>query len=118
MNKIFIEVDRELFQWEKNRYVTVGPQELLDEVYCLQFYNKKSTVAQESFLSNNNKVKIPDKLLTQNIPITVIACSKEGDGTQVLAYKTFKVLPRVKPESYRENDETIVYYGGSASGIA
>ena len=117
MNKIFIEVDRELFQWEKNRCVTVGPQELLDEIYCLQFYNRKSTVAQESFLSKN-KAKIPDKLLTQNIPITVIACSKEGDGTQVLAYKTFKVLPRVKPESYRENDETIVYYGGSASGTA
>lgn len=115
MSKIFIEVDRELFQWEKDRYVSVGPQELLNEIYCLQFYNKKSKVAQESFLLNG-KAKIPNKLLTQNIPITVIACSKEGDGTQVLAYKSFKVLPRVKPESYYEDDEIIVLYGGGASG--
>lgn len=117
MNKIVIEIERELFQWEKERYVIVKPLELIKDVYCLQFYNKKSKSALEEFVKNNNRVKIPDILLTQNIPITVIACSKEGEGTQVLAYKTFKVLPRLRPESYSEDDE-IILYGGGAGELA
>lgn len=116
-NKITISIERELFQWEKERYVFLEPSELANQVYCVQFYNQKSKIAFEDF-PEDNKVKIPNSLLTYKIPITVIACSEKGEGTQVLAYKTFRVLPRVKPESYSEEDENedIFLIGGNANG--
>lgn len=112
--QILMDTRTELFQWEKERYVYIE-QDGQEQVYCVQFYNKKSTVAEEGYVIDS-KVQIPNKLLQQSIPITVIACGEQGDGTHVLARKTFRVLPRVKPASYiDEDDEPILLYGGNAN---
>lgn len=113
--KFSFELKGELFQWEKDRRLQIKPESALDEIYCVQFYNKKSRISEEAFLEDGY-VKIPNILLTQSIPLTAIICGKEGEGTQVLGYKTFRVLPRLKPQSYYEDNEDILIFGGGASG--
>ena len=113
--QIIIDTKGELFQWEKDRYVYIEQSDQGERVYCVQFYNKKSQVAEEDCLIDG-KVKIPNKLLTQNIPITVIACGEQGDGTRVLAQKSLRVLPRTRPMSYiDDDDEPILLFGGNAN---
>lgn len=114
MKQISISTKTELFQWEKERYVFFEQNGQEQAIYA-QFYNSKSKVAEESEIVDD-KAKIPNKLLQQNIPITVIACGEQGDGTHVLAHRTFRVLPRVKPISYvDDDDEPILLYGGNAN---
>lgn len=115
MFKFQLELDRELFQWEKDRILLIKPNTNLDQIYCVQFYNNKSKFSEE-VTPQDDIVKIPNILLTQNIPLTAVICGKEGEGTQVLGYKTFRVLPRLKPQSYQDDDEEILIFGGGASG--
>lgn len=115
MFKFQLQLDRELFQWEKDRILLIEPNTSLEQICCVQFYNKKSKISEES-IPEGNKVKIPNILLTQNIPLTAVICGVEGEGTQVLGYKTFRVLPRLKPQSYQDDDEEILIFGGGASG--
>lgn len=105
-----IQIDKELFQWEKNRYITFSSIEGLN---FFTFHNPKSRLSLES-PPQDNKVKIPDELLKEALPITVEACSgKLGEG-QVIGRKTFKVLKRPKPENYvdENNQIHIIYDGG------
>lgn len=109
-----LKIDKELFQWEKERYVFVEGIEEYPGVSVIQFFNKKSECGPEVPIENN-KAKIPNYLLKDCLPITALACTKVFNGTQVVCRKVFKVLGRVKPEYYIEDEDTskdIIYDGG------
>lgn len=107
-----LRIDRELFQWEKNRYVYIEGDNK-DSIDYLQFFNKKSKYSQKELVSQD-KAMIPNSLLKDNIPITVLACSDDSGEEQVITRREFKVLSRPKPEGYVEDDEYIhiIYDGG------
>ena len=106
-------IDRELFQWDKNRCVSVQFDNNEESPSILQFYNKKSSKAKECVFSKDKNI-IPNELLKSGLPVTVLACLAEGEETKVLCRKEFKVLARPKPESYVDDDLAveIIYDGG------
>ena len=86
-----ISIEKELFQWDKNRMINIELDRQEKVPTSLQFYNKKSPKAKEtSFKEGKNQ--IPNGLLKENLPIVVLACLKENEETQVLYRKEFKVL--------------------------
>lgn len=105
-----IEIDKELFQWEKGRFITFSSE--VAPIFFV-FYNQKSIYGIE-VLPEGNKVFIPNPLLKEAIPVTVEGCiGKFGEG-QVITRKTFKVLKRARPENYVEDKEInyVIYDGG------
>lgn len=107
-----LKIEKELFQWEKNREVFVEG-DTNGSVTCLQFYNKKSRVSQTKEVVDG-KALIPNSLLKENLPITVLACQSVQGETHVILRREFKVLYRVKPEEYIDEDTVIdiIYDGG------
>lgn len=101
-----LKIEKELFQWEKGRYVLVNLGKNDPAVSCVQFYNKKSKVASEIDIENG-KAQIPNHLLKESLPIVALACTEDENGTQVITRKVFKVLARVKPEYYVDDDPII-----------
>lgn len=111
-----IRIDKELFQWEKNRYVYVDSSAEEPVITYVQFDSGKERIGSEAELKDG-KAKIPNYLLRKSLPITALACiGSLEEGTQVIARRTFKVIPRAKPESYfDEDDDTgieVIYDGG------
>lgn len=108
-----IEINKELFQWEKGRFVTFSASGLTPTFFV--FYNQKSKYGTEVF-PEGNKVYFPDFLLKESIPITVEACIGQAGSGQVIKRATFKVLKRARPENYidSENEDSnhIIYDGG------
>ena len=93
--KIFVE--KELFQWEKNRYVLLEVDTATEELPTFaQFYNSKMSVSLENPVIDN-KVKIPSQLLEQDIPIMVIICSGTFGNAHAISRKEFKVIKRARP---------------------
>jgi len=77
------------------------------------FHNPKSKISLEVF-PQGDKVRIPDILLKEALPITVEACiGKIGEG-KVISRRVFKVLKRPRPENYIDKEEEIhvIYDGG------
>ena len=114
--KLFI--DKELFQWEKNRYVFLEVAESDPSPTCIQFYNKKTFLGPEVKIVDN-KAKIPDYLLADYLPIMALACTGLPGETQVITRREFKIIKRAKPENYKEDSDDefydIVYDGGMES---
>ena len=111
-----IRIDKELFQWEKNRYVYVDSSEEEPVITYVQFYSGRDYLGPEVKLEEG-KAKIPNYLLQKCLPITALACIGNLDeGTQVIARRAFKVIPRAKPESYFDSDSEagieVIYDGG------
>ena len=109
-----LSIDKELFQWEKGRYVSIASEAAGADF--VQFYNSKSKNAI-SVNVKNNTAKIPNELLEVNLPITALICIKNEEGDEVVHRKTFKVLYRPKPETYIDPDPSgpdseIVFDGG------
>ena len=109
---MILRIDRELFQWDKGRYVYIEGEDK-DLIDYLQFFNKKSKYSKKELVSQG-KVMIPNSLLKDNIPITVLACSEKTGEEQVITRREFKVLTRPRPEGYIEDDDYIyiIYDGG------
>lgn len=105
-----IQIDKELFQWEKDRYVVFSFEKEPD---FFTFHNPKSKYGIEVF-PQNTKVKIPNILLKEALPITVEACVGEVGEGQVIDRRVFKVLKRPRPENYIDEEEKIhvIYDGG------
>lgn len=105
-----LSVNKELFQWEKNRYVYIDGSL---GISFIEFYNSKSKIGLEVPIEND-MAKIPNSLLKQNLPIVALGCIKVKGETQVLCRREFRVIPRVKPESYVDEDVylDIIYDGG------
>ena len=92
--KIF--VDKELFQWEKNRYILLEAEESAEEQPTFaQFYNSRMSVSLDSPVVNG-KVKIPPQLLEQDIPIMVIVCSGSYENAHAISRKEFKIIRRAR----------------------
>lgn len=108
-----LRVERELFQWDKNRYVYICQEGLEQSEICIQFFNDKSKYGIEVPIVNGRS-KIPNFLLKQNLPITALVCVAKNNETQVMTRKTFRVLSRPKPEHYVDDDISIeiIYDGG------
>ena len=114
-----LSIDKELFQWEKGRYVTVSSAH--PEITTVEFYNKKSKYGPEQYVVDG-KALIPNFLLKDSLPIVALACVDSPEGTKVVSRKVFKVLARKKPEYYVDDDDgpvnpdipgiDIVYDGG------
>lgn len=99
--KIF--VDKELFQWEKNRYILLETDATTGEFPTFaQFYNSRMSVSLENPVVNN-RVKIPSQLLEQDIPIMVVICSGTFGEAHVMSRKEFKVIKRARPGVGFEN---------------
>ena len=106
-----ISIDKELFQWEKNRQVNFSTDSQSPNFFT--FHNPKSKLSIE-VLPQKNIVQIPDELLKEALPITVEACvGKMGEG-HVIDRRIFKVLKRPRPENYIDKDSEIhvIYDGG------
>lgn len=97
-----LKIDKELFQWEKGRYVYVKQND--PEIIAVEFYNKKSKYSDQVNVEDG-KAQIPNKLLKESLPIAVLACTEDDDGTKVVSRKTFKVLARPKPEFYVDDED-------------
>ena len=105
-------IEKELFQWEKGRYVIVNNP----EITTVEFYNKKSEYGDEVIVENG-QAQIPNKLLKDSLPIAALACIDDEDGTKVISRKTFKVLARPKPEFYVDDEDGPVNPGPDIPGI-
>lgn len=120
-------IDKELFQWEKNRFVYLEKSETDPLITYIQFYNKNSKCGPEVPVVNN-RAQIPDYLLEESFPIMAIACTGEQGETLAITRREFNVLKRAMPEKYEDesdeppvpgepeepdyDDEEIVYDGG------
>lgn len=111
--KIFI--DKELFQWEKNRKIYIELSEKDIPITYVQFYNSKSKNSPEVKVINNTAT-IPNYLLQESLPIMAVACSGAVGEGYVIGRREFKVIKRAKPEFYvpdsDEEVEHIIYDGG------
>ena len=105
-------IEKELFQWEKGRYVIVSNP----EISTVEFYNKKSEYGDEVIVENG-QAQIPNKLLKDSLPIAALACIDDGDGTKVISRRTFKVLARPKPEFYVDDEDKPVNPGPDIPGV-
>lgn len=91
--KIF--VDKELFQWEKNRYILLEAEPAEEQPTFAQFYNSRMSVSLDNPVVNG-KVKIPPQLLEQDIPIMVIVCSGSYENAHAISRKEFKIIRRAR----------------------
>ena len=113
-----LNIDKELFQWEKDRNIFV--LENSPQITIVEFYNKNSQNSIRKYVSEG-KVRIPNSLLKESFPITALACVEENEEAKVIFRKVFKVLARPKPQGYVDDpdipddpdlDKEIVFDGG------
>ena len=104
-------IEKELFQWETERYVNVSLDGSDSQITFIQFYNNENDKGPEIPLEDN-KAKIPDYLLQESLPIMAVACIGSEENAQVVGRKQFKVIKRAKPEKLIENNKHVIYDGG------
>lgn len=104
-------IEKELFQWETERYVNVSLDGSDSQITFIQFYNNENDKGPEIPLENN-KAKIPDYLLQESLPIMAIACTGSKGSTLVVGRRQFKVIKRARPETNFENIKHVIYDGG------
>ena len=104
-------IEKELFQWESERYVYISLEEDESEIDFIQFYNDSNKTGPMVPLKNK-KAKIPDYLLKESLPIMAVACIGSEENAQVVGRKQFKVIKRAKPEKLIENNKHVIYDGG------
>lgn len=109
-----LRIEKELFQWEKGRYVFIDLDEKDPAISSIQFYNKNSKYGPEISVENG-KAQIPNYLLKESLPIVALACSDISGESLVIGRRVFKVLARSKPEFYIDDEDTskdVIYDGG------
>lgn len=108
-----LKIDKELFQWEKGRFVIVNSP----DITTVEFYNKKSKYSDEVAVENG-QAQIPNKLLKESLPIAALACVDDSEnGTKVISRKTFKVLARPRPEFYVDDEDDPINPGPDIPGV-
>ena len=98
-----LKIDKELFQWERGRYVFVEPHN--PPIAAVEFYNQNSKTSKAMNVVDG-QARFPDSLLCESLPITAVACTLDDEGTKAIARKTFKVIAKPKPDFYPEGGET------------
>ena len=100
-----IYVDKELFQWEKNRYIFIKTDSASEELPTFaQFYNKKMSKSLDSPVIDN-KIKIPNQLLEYDIPVMVVVCTGSYEEAHAISRREFKIIRRAKPENGSEDPD-------------
>lgn len=100
-----IYVDKELFQWEKNRYIFIKTDSASEELPTFaQFYNKKMSKSLDSPVIDN-KIKIPYQLLEYDIPVMVVVCAGSYEDAYAISRREFKIIRRAKPENGSEDPD-------------
>jgi hypothetical protein len=100
-----IYVNKELFQWEKNRYILIKTDSALEELPTFaQFYNKKMLKSLDSPVIDN-KIKIPNQLLEYDIPVMVVVCAGPYEDAHAISRKEFKIIRRAKPGNGSDNPD-------------
>lgn len=94
-----IKIDKELFQWEKNRKVNIEASSDEPVITVVEFYNPQSKVA-DAVEVKNGEAEIPNYLLKVPYPIMAVACTGEIGETQAVDRKEFRVIKRLRPENY------------------
>lgn len=97
-----IKIDKELFQWEKDRKIIIesSPEEPI--ITILEFYNANSQVGEAEVLENNEGL-IPNHLLRSAKPLTVLACTGDKGNTKPVDRQQFRIIPRPRPEGYDDS---------------
>lgn len=110
-----IEINKELFQWEKNRQVSVTLEENDPEISFIRFYNKVQGYSIPVPLVDGT-AQIPNNFLKEALPITALACIGEKDEAKVFTRRQFRVLKQAKPADYYDNgdicEKELVFDGG------
>ena len=110
-----IKIEKELFQWEKDRKILIETYPKEPVITIVEFYNADSKVGEAEVLKNNEAL-IPNQLLKVAKPLTVLACVGEFGNTKPIARKEFRVIPRPCPEGYQQDqplpEDTIIIYDG------
>lgn len=109
-----IEIDKELFQWEKNRQVSVTLEENDPEISFVRFYNKVQGYSIPVPLVDGT-AQIPNNFLKEALPIMALACVGEKDDLKVIFRRQFRVLRQAKPIDYQDEnnlDIELIYDGG------
>ena len=110
-----ITIDKELFQWETGRYVTI--EDNFSFITSVQFYNSKSKYSFDVKVEKGQAL-IPNDLLKEDLPIIALGCVKKDENEQVVCRKSFQVIPRPSPVTYSAEDGPeipgidVVYSGG------
>lgn len=100
-----IYVDKELFQWEKNRYIFIKTDSASEELPTFaQFYNKKMSKSLDSPVIDN-KIKIPYQLLEYDIPVMVVVCTGSYEEAHAISRREFKIIRRAKPGNGSEDPD-------------
>lgn len=106
-----LKIERELFQWEKNRFVLTDQNEQITHV---QFYNDKTKEGPEIPVIDGAAM-IPNYLLKDSLPIIALGYIKTKNETKIVCRRTFRVLKRARPQSYIDDCfeiREIIYDGG------
>ena len=103
-------VDKELFQWEKGRYVNLILEQGDPTITYIQFYNGKNSYGPEIPVESG-RARIPNSWLAEGIPIMAIACTGSIGNTKPIIRKEFNVIKRARPAYYYE------YSDSSAPGV-
>lgn len=106
-----LNIDRELFQWEKDRYVSIDYPHQITHV---QFYNDRIKEGPEVAVINSTAL-IPNYLLKETLPIIALGYIKTKNDTKIVCRKVFRVLKRARPQSYIDDSSEvreIIYDGG------
>lgn len=101
-----IKVEKELFQWEKDRKIIIETSPEDPVITILEFYNSGSRVGEAEVLENNEAF-IPNHLLKTTKPLMVLACTGEIGNTQPIDRRQFRIIPRACPEGYDDSDTDI-----------
>lgn len=94
-----IKIDKELFQWEKNRKVNIEASSDEPVITVVEFYNPQSKVA-DAVEVENGEAEIPNYLLKVPYPIMAVACTGKIGNTQAVDRREFRVIKRLRPENY------------------
>ena len=97
-----IKVDKELFQWEKDRKILIETSPDEPVITILEFYNAGSRVGEAEVLKNNEAL-IPNHLLRTSKPLMVLACTGEKGNTKPIDRRQFRIIPRPCPEGYDDS---------------
>ena len=97
-----IKIEKNLFQWEKDRKVFIECNKTDYPSLYVQVFNTK-TIAAPLIPLTTDYIIIDDKILEQPLPITVLVCSEE----RVFARREFSVLKRPKPDGYNNTQQML-----------
>lgn len=108
-----IKIEKNLFQWERNKKIFINYDKTKYSSLQVQVFNAKAKTAPFIPLINDYIV-IDDKILEESLPITVLVCCEET----VVARKEFCVLKRPKPDGFNNTQQMLEKINDLIGGVS